>query len=316
MYKVVFVGTSHFAVPALRAIGASAHELMAAIAPPDAPPRPGGQAVPVPVADAAERMGVPVHRFERPGAAAGLVGMLRPDFLVVCDYGHIVPRSLMRQPHFGCLNIHPSLLPRWRGAAPIERAILAGDETTGVSIMLMDTGLDSGPVLLSDTLEIGNETGGELRSTLADMGAQAIVRALDRFEELTPSPQDPGGITYAQKITSAEEVIDWGADSRQVRRKVRAFAPRPGARTNLGPTLLKVGEVVALDGKAPAPGAVVDVTKSMIVVGCGDGLAGIRRLQRAGGKMMGVRDFLNGFRLGVGARLGSPGSSVDRANPS
>lgn len=312
----MFIGTSDFAVPALRAIGESPHNLMAAVTPPDAPAGRGKKPAPAPVARAAERMGIPAHRLARPGDAAGLVRELVPDFLVVCDYGRIIPDSLLGLPALGSLNIHPSLLPRWRGAAPVERAILAGDEETGVSIMLMDAGLDSGPVLLSDRLGIGNGTGGELRATLAGMGAKAVVQALDRFDDLAPIPQDPEGATYARKIEPAEEEIDWGDDCEQVCRKVRAFAPKPGARTALDGTLLKIGEAEALDGETPGPGTVVDVSRSMIVVGCGTGLAGVTRLQRAGGKMMGVRDFLNGFSLEVGARLGSPGSSVDRANPS
>ena len=231
------------------------------------------------------------------------------DVLVVAAYGLIVPPAILAWPRHGCINIHASLLPRWRGAAPIERALLAGDRQTGISIMRMDEGLDTGPVISQHPVAIDSrETAGSLRDKLAKVGARAIVEVLgelDRAGRLAAVPQPDAGATYAAKIARDAEKLDWSADSNSLDRAVRAFHPTPGAQTSLGGALLKIWQALPLSGRFGAPGAVVRADTSGIIVACGEGALMITELQRAGGRRMSAAAFLAGHPVDIGARFGA-----------
>jgi len=226
------------------------------------------------------------------------------EVLVVAAYGLLLPPAVLAIPGKGCLNIHASLLPRWRGAAPIQRALLAGDTVTGISIMQMDAGLDTGPVLLEKPLSIGpRETTGSLTDALAALGAAAIVEGLSRLDELAPCPQDPAGVTYAPKITKGEARIDWSEAAEAIERQIRAFNPVPGAETMFRGEALKVWEAEPGPGSGP-PGTVLEAANGRIRVACGIGSLFLRILQRAGGRRLEAADYLSGTPLALGAVLG------------
>jgi methionyl-tRNA formyltransferase len=226
--------------------------------------------------------------------------------MVVAAYGLLLPAAVLSIPSRGCLNIHASLLPRWRGAAPVQRALLAGDAETGISIMRMDVGLDTGPVLLTLRLAIGaRDTAGTLMEALASLGADAIVTALASLDSLRPQAQDPARATYAAKIAKGEARIDWARSCVEIDRQVRAFNPAPGAEANLAGEVLKIwaAEPAAGSGR---PGEVIRADGELVVA-CGDGALVLRDVQRAGGKRMATGDFLRGVQLSPGDVLESIG---------
>ncbi len=228
-----------------------------------------------------------------------------PDVMVVAAFGMILPPEVLEVPAHGCLNIHASLLPRWRGAAPIQRAILAGDTRTGISIMRMDEGLDTGAVLLQRAVEIGaRDTTGSLTDTLAALGASCIVDALASLDRLDPHPQDAPLATYASKVDKAEARIDWRRSSVEIGRQIRAFNPSPGAETRVDGDPLKVWEAEPTAGHG-APGTVLEAGRAGIVVSCGEGALRLTVVQRAGGKRLPVAAFLQGYALPPGRILGS-----------
>lgn len=226
--------------------------------------------------------------------------------MVVAAFGMILPAALLALPAKGCINIHASLLPRWRGAAPIQRAILAGDARSGITIMRMDEGLDTGPTLLQRPVDIGpRETAGSLLETLSGLGAACIVEALARLGELQAIEQDASLATYAAKIDKGEALIDWRRTAVEIDRQVRAFNPAPGAETRLDGAILKVWEAEAVAGDG-APGTVLHAAPPHgIVVACGTQALRIRTLQKAGGKRLAAEPFLQGSRLAAGQRLGN-----------
>jgi methionyl-tRNA formyltransferase len=239
-----------------------------------------------------------------------------PDVLLVAAYGLILPQEVLDipaglrpgwSPRLTAINIHASLLPRWRGAAPIARAIEAGDESTGITIMQMDAGLDTGPMLLAEAVPIPPDaTSGALTETLAGLGARLIVEALSRVHELVATPQ-PDGATYAPKIGKAEAWLDWSQPSLILARRVRAFDPFPGASTELRGAPIKVWRAVAVAARsAEAPGTVTDASAEGVTIACGEGALRLTELQRPGGKRLGARDFLAGFPLRAGERCQSP----------
>jgi methionyl-tRNA formyltransferase len=233
------------------------------------------------------------------------IGEARPDAMVVAAYGLIVPKPMLKLPRLGCLNIHASLLPRWRGAAPIQRALLAGDVATGITIMQMDEGLDTGPILLQEALPIAAaDTAGTLHDRLAALGARLIVRALASAP--APLPQDPALACYAPKVKAAEAEISWSSDAAVIERQVRAFNPAPGAFTHLGGTVLKIWKVEVDRGAAGLPGVVCSADATGIVVACGAGAVRVLELQRAGGRALSAQAFLAGREreLMRGQRLG------------
>ena len=231
-----------------------------------------------------------------------------PDVLIVAAYGLILPRTVLEIARCGAINIHASLLPRWRGAAPIQRAILAGDRETGITLMQMDEGLDTGAMLMQRTLPIApDETAGSLHDRLASLGARMIVELLRDLENspVSASPQPPDGVTYARKIEKRESVLDWRKAAAELDREVRAFNPFPGSRSTIDGVEIKVWSAHPIDVRGE-PGQVLSSADDGIVVGCGDGALVLTELQRPGAKRLGVRDYLRGHRLAPGSRFALP----------
>ncbi len=312
--RLGFAGTPEFSVPALDAL-ADVHEVAAVFTQPD---RPAGRGQPLhasPVKRRALERGLTVHQpvsFKSPEALAALRG-LELDALVVVAYGLILPQAALDVPRLGCINIHASLLPRWRGAAPIQRALLAGDTATGITIMRMEAGLDTGPMLASRILQIGpSDTAKTLHDGLAAMGAALITETLAALADGTvrEAPQPAAGVTYADKISKAEALIDWREDAIQVGRRVRAFNPWPVAETRWAGAQLRIWDAEILthgrsafdDAAAVDPGTVLAATGDGIDVACGRGVLRVLRLQLAGRKSLLTRDFIQGQTLS-GARF-------------
>ncbi|WP_054300788.1 methionyl-tRNA formyltransferase [Gemmobacter sp. LW-1] len=292
--KVVFMGTPDFSVPVLEAL-AAAHEVVCVYS---QPPRPAGRGKkdrPSPVQARAEALGIPVrHPVSLKGAAEQAeFAALGADVAVVVAYGLILPPAVLDAPRHGCLNIHASLLPRWRGAAPIHRAIMAGDAETGICIMQMEAGLDTGPVLLREATVIGpEETTGALHDRLSTMGAQLILQALDRLAELRPDPQPEDGVTYAAKIDKAEARVNWSAPAAEVDRLIRGLSPFPGAWCEVAGDRVKLLGSRLAEGQG-APGQVLGGLR----IACGSGAVEITLAQREGKRAMAPEDFLRGFTL-------------------
>ncbi|WP_194097885.1 methionyl-tRNA formyltransferase [Marivivens aquimaris] len=293
--RVVFMGTPDFSVPVLDALVGAGHEIAAVYS---QPPRPAGRGKkdrPSPVHARALELGLEVrHPVNFKNAEdVDAFAALNADVAVVVAYGLILPQSLLDAPKHGCLNIHASLLPRWRGAAPIHRAIMAGDTETGVCIMQMEAGLDTGPVLLRQATAIGaEETTGQLHDWLSEMGAKAIVAALSRLDQLEPQVQPEEGVTYAAKIDKAEAKIDWSEPAEVVDRKIRGLSPFPGAWCEIDGERVKLLGSKLANGQGDA-GRVL----SEFVVACGGGAVEITRLQRSGKKPMTTEDALRGMTL-------------------
>jgi methionyl-tRNA formyltransferase len=304
--RVAFAGTPPFAATALAALDRAGHEVVLVLTQPDRPAGRGLKLASSAVAQWAEGRGLPLHkpRTLKAAEAEDAIRAVRPDVMVVAAYGLLLPAAVLRIPPHGCLNIHASLLPRWRGAAPIQRAILAGDAQTGISIMCMDAGLDTGPVLLQKPLAIGSrETAGTLTQALSVLGAEAIAEALGRLPQLEPRQQDAASATYAAKVAKAEARIDWSLPNEAVDRQVRAFNPVPGAETLFRGEILKVWEADPAAGIG-APGTVLEAENGRIRVACGVGSLILRTLQRAGGRRLDAAGYLRGTDLASGAVLG------------
>lgn len=305
--RLLFAGTPAFAAPALQAILAAGHHVALVLTQPD---RPSGRGLALrasPVKAVAEANGIPVfqpHTLRSESVCARLQAV-SADVFVVAAYGLILPQAVLDLPRFGCLNIHASLLPRWRGAAPIQRAILAGDSETGVSIMQMDAGLDTGPVLRSARLAIADDdTASTLHDRLAALGARLIVETLADWPQ-TPVAQSAEGVSYATKIDKSEAALDWRLSAARLARQIRAFNPFPGASCDLAGMPVKVwrAEIVADNGPA---GRVLRVDRDGIVVACGDGALRLVELQKAGGKRLPSAQFVAGTRLRAGAFCALP----------
>jgi methionyl-tRNA formyltransferase len=307
--RIAFAGTPEFSVAALDALHAAGHRIVAVYTQPDRPAGRGRTLSTSPVKRRAMELGLHVEQpatLKSPESAAGLASH-DPDLMVVVAYGLILPQSILDVPRLGCLNIHASLLPRWRGAAPIQRAILAGDTRTGVTIMKMDAGLDTGPMLLVRSLEIGeNENAGSLHDRLAVLGAEAIVAAIDSWTAGTVMPivQPPDGATYAAKISKEEAVIDWSRTAGEISRQVRAFNPWPVAETRWKGQQLRIWAAEPRSGGPSAvPGTVVEAAGGRLAVSAGSGSLEIQRLQLAGRNATSAAEFLNAHQL-LGACLG------------
>ena len=331
--RVAFAGTPEFALPAFEAL-LERHTIVGVLTQPDRPRGRGQKVEPSPVKRAALGAGVP---FAQPATLASTEGRAsleawKPDLLVVVAYGLLLPRELLALPPLGCLNIHASLLPRWRGAAPIERAILAGDAETGVTIMQMDAGLDTGPVLLQRRLAISpNHTGGSLRDELSKLGGAALLEALEDLAagRMKPRAQPSEGVTYAPKIAKSEARIDWSRDAREIERQVRAFDPWPVADTVFEGETVRIyqaeaeAEVAEADADAEAdaeaelgaknvpqkvykkrdPGSIISVSADFVLVQCGVGRLRIKAIQRPGRRRVSARDYAHGVQL-AGRRFG------------
>jgi methionyl-tRNA formyltransferase len=296
--RLIFAGTPDFAAEALHALIRSPHEIVAVYTQPDRPAGRGRKLTPSPVKQLALQHQLTVLQpvSLKTAEAATQLRALDADVMVVAAYGLLLPPEVLGIPHYGCLNIHASLLPRWRGAAPIQRAILAGDSETGITIMQMDKGLDTGAMLLRLTCPItGKDTAASLHDRLASLGAEAIITALDQLPTLTATPQDDREATYAAKLTKQEAVIDWCRPAEELDRQIRAFNPWPVAQTSVNGQTLRIWSAQSLTDKANMPpGTVIGCDKQGIDIACGEGVLRLTRLQPAGSKPMDVAAFLNG----------------------
>lgn len=294
------MGSSEFALPALRGLAHSGHEVTAVYTCPARPAGRGQKTRPGIIETFAGHMGLEVKTpasLKDPAVQEEFAAE-KPDAAIVASYGLLLPPAILSTPRLGCLNIHPSLLPRWRGAAPIPRQIEAGDVHTGVTIMQMDEGLDTGPVLLQEKLEMQPDiTAGELHDFLAGMGGHMVLRALEGLHKgtLTPRPQPDSGATYAEKITKNEACIDWSLPARVLERKIRAFNPRPGAFFDYKGEAVKVfsAQPMKINGSEP-PGTILD---DQLTVACGEDALRLKIVQRPGRKAMAAQEMLRGFHL-------------------
>ncbi len=294
--RIVFMGTPEFSVPVLDALVAAGHEVCAVYSQPPRPAGRGKKPRPSPVQARAEALGLPVHHPQslKGPAEQEIFAALDADVAVVVAYGLLLPQAVLDAPKHGCLNIHASLLPRWRGAAPIHRAIMAGDAETGVCIMQMEAGLDTGPVLLREVTPIGAvETTGELHDRLSAMGAAAIVRALQALGDLTATPQSDAGVTYAAKIDKAEAQIDWARPAAEIVRQINGLSPFPGAWSDAAGERVKFLKAQAADTTL-APGATL-VADGRLLIGSGQGSVEILQAQRAGKRAAPVSEMLKGW---------------------
>jgi methionyl-tRNA formyltransferase len=300
------MGTAAFAVPSLRALAAGPHEVVAVYT---RPPRAAGRGLkarPSPVHAAALELGLVVRTPQalRSPAERDVLASFRADLVVVAAYGLILPKSILEVPRLGCINLHASLLPRWRGAAPIQRALLAGDTETGVTIIQMEPTLDTGPILAMERVPItAASTAASLHDTLADLAARMVGPTIDLLASgrVIPRPQPDRGVTYAPKVDKAEARLDWSRPAAFLERQLRALNPWPGCWTEFDGERLLVLEGDLAAGRG-APGEVLD---EHMTIACGEGALRLTKVQRAGGRPMSADAFLRGFRLPVGARLGT-----------
>jgi len=302
--RIAFAGTPQFALPALRALLASRHQVVGVLTQPDRPAGRGRELRAPPIKLLATEHGLPVAQPATLKTAEGRAALhgWAPELMVVVAYGLILPKPVLMLPRMGCLNIHGSLLPRWRGAAPIQRAVLAGDAETGISIMQLDEGLDTGPVLLERRRPIGlHDTAGDLHDALSELGAAALLEAIDGLVtgELLPRAQPAEGVTHAAKIEKSEARIDWSVTATQIDRRIRAFNPWPVAETRLAGEGLRLLRSSVADAQAreAAPGTVLGLADDGLRVACGEGVIAISELQRAGKRPVSARDFANAVRL-------------------
>ncbi len=307
--KIVFAGTPEFAAQALQCLLLAGFDIPLVLTKPDRPTGRGMKTSPSAVKQQAAGRGLTVLQpttLKHPETLERLKA-LTPDVMVVTAYGLILPQQVLALPRLGCINIHASLLPRWRGAAPIQRALLAGDKETGITIMLMNEGLDTGPILLQRRVKItADDTAQTLHDKLAQLGGECIVSALRKLEqgELIAQPQPEAGASYAAKIDKAEAAIDWQQEAAQIERAVRAFNPLPGAFTSFNGETLKIWKARVVNAVAGKPGQIVSVDRDNIVVACGNGGLRLEELQKSGGRRLPVQAFLSGFALKPGQRFG------------
>ncbi|MBV2234842.1 MAG: methionyl-tRNA formyltransferase [Sterolibacterium sp.] len=314
--KLIYAGTPEFAATALAALMAAGHEVMLVLTQPDRPAGRGQQLQASAVKQLALKHGLALHQPSRlqdpathePIHAAVAAGA---EIMIVAAYGLILPQTVLDLPPRGCLNIHASLLPRWRGAAPIQRAIEAGDAETGITIMQMDAGLDTGAMLQHARLPItASDTAASLHDALAELGGQLIVDTLQNLNQLRPTPQPEAGVTYAAKIMKTEAGLDWQRPANELQRQIHAFNPFPGATAKINDSTLKIWRATALPtnpsvtthtSPSPAAGSVLSASAEGIVVACGNGQLRLEVLQKPGGKRLPAREFLAGFPLTSGA---------------
>ena len=307
--KIIFAGTPDFAATALAALINSEHEVIAVYSQPDRPAGRGRKLLMSPVKTLALEHNIPVYQPQnlKDEATQKQLAKLNPDVMIVAAYGLILPQAVLDIPRHGCLNIHASLLPRWRGAAPIQHAILAGDKETGITIMQMDKGLDTGDMLHKQSIEITyNTTGGELHDALAEMGASCILTTLEQLQNgmLSPEKQDDSLASYAHKIDKTHAKINWQQGAAEIDRLIRAYNPWPVAHTTLEDKVIRVwrADIVSTKTKTVA-GTILDVSNEGIVVKCAKDALCISELQLPGARRMSMRDILNGhpdlFQVGA-----------------
>lgn len=302
--KIIFAGTPDFAATSLAALHQAGHDIALVLTQPDRASGRGMKLTATPVAKLGEGLGL---RVEKPAtlksdAAQAMIAGIHAEVMVVAAYGLLLPSAILALPKLGCINTHASLLPRWRGAAPVQRAIEAGDIQTGVGIMQMEAGLDTGPVLLERAIDIAvDETSATLFIKLATLSAEAIVDAVHRLPDLTPQQQPVTGVTYATKISRSEAPLDWSQPASTLERRIRAFDPFPGCETTIGGERLKIWRALVTAGDPNAAvGSVTTVTPVDFSVQCGEQALSISTLQRAGGRRISVRELLQSFEISPG----------------
>ena len=304
--RLIFAGTPDFSTGALKALIDAGHQIVGVYCQPDRPKGRGRVLSACPVKELALANQLPVFQPEslKDDVAQAQIKALEAEVMVVVAYGQILPKAVLEMPEHGCLNIHASLLPRWRGAAPIQRAILSGDKTTGVGIMQMDEGLDTGDILLEKICDIdGNDTAQSLHDKLSDLGAKAIVEALDKLDQLSATRQAETGVSYAQKLKKDEAWINWDQPAKQIHRQIRAFNPYPIAQAQASgdkfeQKVLRIIQASVVDVKhQSAPGAVIECNKQHCIVATGDGALQLERVQLSGKKAVDIKDFLNAYQL-------------------
>jgi methionyl-tRNA formyltransferase len=306
--KIIFAGTPHFAAQALQALLDQQADIVAVLTQPDRPSGRGMQLKPGPVKQLAIEHGLTVLQplSLKDACIQQQLAAYQADVMVVAAYGLILPKAVLQLPRLGCLNIHASLLPRWRGAAPIQRAILAGDAETGITIMQMDVGLDTGDMLLKKSCAIdAKDTAETLHDKLAALGAQAITEALPLLEQgkLTPVQQDDSLANYAAKLTKEEAQLDWSLEACQLDRVVRGYNPFPGASSIINDTPLRIWQASIRTGLSGEPGTVLVVEKNALVVACGNEALSLEVLQRPNAKALPAAQFLQGFPIKAGDRF-------------
>ena len=300
--KIIFMGTPDFAVPTLNALVEAGHEVLAVYSQPPRPAGRGKKLMPTPVHARADELGLEVRTPEslRGDDVKAAFAALGADVAVVAAYGLILPKAVLEAPTMGCLNVHGSVLPRWRGAAPVQRAILAGDAETGVTIMQMEKGLDTGAMLLIERTPIMDKTAGKLTDELAHMGANMMITYLSEPDTYPPRIQPGEGVTYAHKIDKSEARIDWNHSAAQVERQIRAFNPFPGAFFEYEGERFRVHSADVVE-RTGLPGTILD---AHLTIACGSGAIRPTLIQRAGKGAMPVADLLRGFAMPEGTRLG------------
>ena len=300
--RLAFMGTPEFAVPSLDALVAAGHEVVAVYTQPPRPANRGKKLTPSAVQTRAEELGLPVRSplSLRTAEAQAEFAMLELDAAVVAAYGLILPQTILDAPKYGCLNVHGSLLPRWRGAAPVQRAILAGDRTTGVMVMQMEAGLDTGPVRATTEIEIGRKTTGELTAELAELGAELMVIVLQDMAAHPAVVQSEDGVTYAAKIDKSETRIDFSAPAETVERQIRAFNPAPGAWFEYESERYRILEAQVVPGQTKIAGEVLD---DILTIACGANAIRPTLIQRAGKPAMPTADLLRGKPIAQGTIL-------------
>ncbi len=298
--RIIFAGTPEFAALALAALLASRHEVVLVLTQPDRPSGRGMRTIPSAVKQLAMHHGLALHqpRSLRDVAEHRPLTESGADIMIVAAYGLILPQAVLNIPPLGAINIHASILPRWRGAAPIQRALLAGDSKTGISIMRMEAGLDTGPLIQVEETPIDNtDTAQTLHDRLAEMGARLVIEALGRFEQgsIRSTPQSADNVQYAPKIAKSEARIDWARGAAHIWRQIRAFNPSPGATTNLHETEIKIWQAKLAPASAGKGGEILQADADGLLVSCGSGVLLLEQLQKPGGKRLPAVEFLRGF---------------------
>jgi len=307
--RTVFMGTPEFALPTFQGLIEAGVNLCGVFTQPDRPRGRGKQLAPPPVKELALKYDIPIFQPEklRDPLAVEQLRKLQPDLIVVVAYGQILPKSVLELPRYGCINVHASLLPRYRGAAPINKAVVDGEQVTGVTTMLMDVGLDTGDMLIKRATEIGDEeTAGELHDRLSLLGREAMEETLRRLCDgtLRPEPQEDAQSSYASMMKKEDGRIDWRCSAKAIHNLVRGLSPWPGAFTLWNGQVLKLGRTLAEEGLAAEPGTVLSADADGVCIACGQGVLRVRELQLAGKKKLPAGDFLRGTSLSAGARLG------------
>jgi methionyl-tRNA formyltransferase len=306
--KIIFAGTPDFAASALEALLVNQYDVIAVLTQPDRPAGRGMHLTHSPVKKLALQHNINVmqpNSLKTEEVQQQLL-MLQADVMVVAAYGLILPLEVLRIPQYGCLNIHASLLPRWRGAAPIQRAILAGDEETGITIMQMDQGLDTGAMLLKKTCAIAEkDTAKSLHDKLANLGAQAIIETLDKLKQgtLIETKQDSALATYAAKLVKSEAELNWNQDATELLKKIRAYNPVPTAFSTLNGAVIKIWEAELANHRQHEAGTIMEVSKQGILIACGNGSLNLKILQRPNGKALPASQFIQGFEIKSGDKF-------------